>query len=275
MLSQITVRTTRLLGAPRRTRFFGGHGGLYFLSTSSNLFVGSTAANGADTVVGETGGNETVFGGTHDVVYANSSSLTFIGNGGNATINGGAGNDTVYVNSGSNIAYYATPSGSPATIAELIAGAGNNTISAATATAAAVEFVATSGNSSLVGGTGDDTFFAGMGDSTFTGGGGDNDYAFESGAVGGTDIITDFKSGDILLFLGYGNNEASAALATETQSGGFTTITLTDNTKIVFVGYVSLNGSNVESFCGYPGPEPLHPSCQCYRFGHNAGTAGG
>ena len=103
-------------------------------------------------------------------------------------------------------------------------------------------FVGGSGSTALLGGAGNDTFVAGSGAETMTGSGGANLFAFVSGATkGGTDVIADFgtSSSNRVLVSGYGSSN-SAVAATATVSGGSTTVTLGDNTKVVFVGVSSL-----------------------------------
>ena len=73
-------------------------------------------------------------------------------------------------------------------------------------------------------------------------------FLFANGATGsGAAVsITDFGSaaGNLVVLKGYGANEVSTALATQTHSNGSTTITLADSTKITFVGVNTLSSSN-------------------------------
>ena len=92
---------------------------------------------------------------------------------------------------------------------------------------------------SMVGGVGSDTLGAGAGTDTMTGNGGNNLFFFNQAVIAGnapTDIVTDFNTSDSVLLAGYGSSAAGAALAGATSSGGNTTLTLSDNTKITFIG---------------------------------------
>jgi Ca2+-binding RTX toxin-like protein len=222
---------------------FGGSAGTYFLGAGLTAFISSGSANGSDTITSVGSGSETVFGGTQEVISAGNSKLEFIGNTGSTTINGGAGTDTVYTQNNSQVTYFGA-----AGTADLIAGNGNSTLNAFSATAG-TGFVATGGSSTMIGGSGNDTFFAGSGSTQITGEGGTNQYAFINGEAGGSEVITDFKSGDLVVLIGYGaNTEVANALATVKTAGGFTTMTLGDNTKITFIGTPTLNASNVTGF---------------------------
>ncbi len=72
---------------------------------------------------------------------------------------------------------------------------------------------------------------------TLTGGPSGNEYEFINGKAGGTDVITDFMTGtDKLKLHGYGHGALHEALQYATVSGGSTTIELSDNTTITFLG---------------------------------------
>ncbi len=82
---------------------------------------------------------------------------------------------------------------------------------------------------------------------SYTGGQGANTFLFNKAIINGsapTDSITGFFSstvagGDQAILQGYGTAAAGIALATAQSSGGNTTLTLSDNTKITFVGVSS------------------------------------
>ena len=92
----------------------------------------------------------------------------------------------------------------------------------------------------MVGGSGSDTLAAGAGTDTMTGNAGNNMFVFTKALIAGsapTDIVTDFNaSSNSVLLAGYGASAAGAALATAASSGGNTTLTLSDSTKITFLG---------------------------------------
>jgi Ca2+-binding RTX toxin-like protein len=91
----------------------------------------------------------------------------------------------------------------------------------------------------MIGGVGSDTLAAGAGMDTLTGNGGNNLFLFNKAVIAGnapTDIVTDFtSSNNSVLLAGYGAGAADAALTSATSSGGNTTLTLSDNTKITFL----------------------------------------
>ena len=212
-----------VLGGTGPETIFGAQSGEYLLGPANTLFVGSASV----------GSSETVFGGTSSgEVFNNSSSLVFIaGTNKSTTIAGGSTPSTLFGAAGSSLTYYSTTSG-----AQYFAGAGNETLNAASATTNVTLFGGqdtTSGNS-LVGGAGSDALISGSGSDTMTGGAGDNTFVFNKGAAGGNDFITDYNANDTVGLFGYGGGAGAAALATATVAGGSTTIALSDNTKITF-----------------------------------------
>jgi Ca2+-binding RTX toxin-like protein len=88
----------------------------------------------------------------------------------------------------------------------------------------------------LIGGSGNDRLVAGPGADTLTGGGGSNGFILINGLDGGSVVVTDFNSSDSADLLGYGVGAANAALQSAQSAGGNTTITLSDNTQITFLG---------------------------------------
>ncbi|MGI3776278.1 MAG: beta strand repeat-containing protein [Janthinobacterium lividum] len=196
---------------------------------------------GTDTVLGSTG-NDVVYGsGTSQAIFAGSGSLIFVGGAGAATIVTGATKPVVaFGASGGSVNLFGASSGNV-----LAASAGNETLQGANGTGANIFFGGT-GTSALVGGTGNDLFIAGKGASVITGGTGANTFEFVSGATGGaTDFISDFgaSAANRVQLSGYGSTTA-AVLNTATVSGGSTTITLADNTKVQFVGVTNLSSTS-------------------------------
>ncbi len=63
----------------------------------------------------------------------------------------------------------------------------------------------------------------------------------------GTITIDNFGGKDMFNFVGYTAAEYQAALDSATVSGGNTEITLSDNTKVNFVGVTSLTGHTTHS----------------------------
>src|SRR4029078_5015236 len=97
------------------------------------------------------------------------------------------------------------------------------------------------GNNLVIGGAGGDAIISGTGPETLVGGGGANFFDFYSnlGGAAVNAVITDFSAIDNVILVGYGAGEAAAAIAGATTTGGSTTITLSDNTKITFTGVTS------------------------------------
>ncbi len=95
----------------------------------------------------------------------------------------------------------------------------------------------------MVGGAGNDTLVAGSGSSTLVGGSGADNFVFFHSVLAGhsvADIITDFSTTqDGVILSGYSATEASHAIATASSIGGSTTLTLSDNTQITFLGISS------------------------------------
>jgi Ca2+-binding RTX toxin-like protein len=151
----------------------------------------------------------------------------------------------VFGNSGSNIDFFGSQGG-VTMVALGERGAGNGETLNAGASSTQNILYALSGSISVVGGSGNDTLLGGVTDSgatTMTGGAGNNLFYFHIGNVNGTDIITDLtaSAGNLVDLAGYDavvgggpGSEAKAALAGATFSGGNTTATLADGTKITF-----------------------------------------
>jgi Ca2+-binding RTX toxin-like protein len=268
-----TSANETVAGGSGSETIFGGTSGVYFLGSSTSLFVGNTSSNSS--IIGSTG-QGTVFGGasSNEVIFNNSASLTFVaGTGDSATIVGGSLPGTLFGSAGSAITYFGTSStagalyasgtddsativggSSPSALfgsagsaityfatsstagALYAAGSGNETLNAAGSTANNSIFGGldpTSGNS-LVGGAGNDTFTAGTGSDTMVGGAGANQFFFTHGQAGGNDFIVGFNLSDLVRFFGYGTAAVQSALTGATVAGGNTTIALSDNTKITF-----------------------------------------
>ncbi len=195
---------------------------------------GATATVRADTAAGA--GPTLVNGPT------GTGSLMFIGGTGASTVAGGAVALTVAGALGGSVTFTGAASGNLL----MVSGAGGSAslIDASTATGANT-FVTGSSAATVLGGSGADLFTIGSAASSLTGGAnGVNTYEFQATATGGaTDVITDFKATDKLSISGYALNGASV-LAGASVGGGSTTITLSDQTKIVLQNFATLTGGN-------------------------------
>ena len=223
------------LGAGGGT-IFGGTQGVYNLAGSAAV-IGSDGSNtinvnqAAATVFAGTG-NDMVFGPT------GGGSLTFIGGAGSSSVAGGSTAVTLFGADGGTM----TLTGSGANLVGVGTGA---KVDASMATGSTV-FFGSNAASTILGGTGTDVFVLGAGATSLTGGAGAaNVFDFVASATGGaTDVIGDFKSSDKLALSGYKATSAADVLKSATVSGGSTTVTLSDQTKIVFQNYTNLNAGN-------------------------------
>jgi hypothetical protein len=237
-------------------------------SSTGNLIYGSPDAGNSLVVIGGTGtdtivagpGATTVEASGRDAVGATSGSLRFIGGAESSTVFGGSG--TASISGGSGGVIYAagdgsatldgvvTAFGSNGSVTDYVgangslgffAGAGSETVnaSAATANTTLVGGAAAGSQDVMLGGSGNDTLIAGTGADTLGGGGGSNQFAIIDGRAGGNVVITDFNSQDVVALYSYGASAASTALQGAQSTGGNTTITLSDNTTITFLGVSS------------------------------------
>ena len=94
------------------------------------------------------------------------------------------------------------------------------------------------------GGSGNDVIFAGSADATVAGGGGNNIFAFAASqdSPNTNVVIQDFVVGkDLVSLQGYSVGDA---LASAQLSGGSTTLTLQDGSKLTFLGVSNLKASS-------------------------------
>lgn len=222
------------------------------------------------TFVGGTG-TVTVQGvGGSDTVFANGSTGLFAsGTAGNSRIMGGNTSATavtsfvdaggLHVTSGQVLVGIANGDVLTAgqTGAELLqAGAGNETLDGSGSTGNNAYYTGNNANvngatfyavTQVTTGAGTSTVFGSTGFSTVTAGSGNTTFEFVQGlAAGGTMTITNFDPAhEQVRLYGYAAGTAQAAIAGAQVAGGSTTITLSDNTRIVFQGYTGgLNGNS-------------------------------
>lgn len=217
--------TTIVGGSGAATVTATGSGELLGQQTGNMMFVGGDSAS---TVFGSAGSSATVDGGSGGVWYTDL--------GGSSTVFGGSGISTLFGGAGGSMVYGGSVGG-----AQYMALSGSETINAAGSSSGnlLVAGADPNGHDRLIGGSGNDTLVAGAASSTMTGGAGNNDFVFfrdHTAAAGNINIVTDFNSNDVVLLQGYGSGQAATALASAVTSSGSTTLTLSDNTKITFVG---------------------------------------
>jgi hypothetical protein len=176
-------------------------------------------------------GMATVAGGSSDQATGGSGGLVFAAAAGSSdTVAAGSGGATLYGGANAAIALVGS-----AGISDVIAATGNETLSGA-ASGANNTFWAGSGNDVIAGGSANDALVVGSGNATLSGGAGANAFDLINGQAGGAITITDFSAQDQVGLFGYGSAAASTALQTATSSAGNTTLTLSDNTTITFLG---------------------------------------
>jgi Ca2+-binding RTX toxin-like protein len=169
---------------------------------------------------------------------------TILGGSGNATVFGGSAETSIFGSPGAAIQYVNTVPGG----LSYQAGAGSETIDASLSKGVGGSGASTSsflfggsdiaGHNLLIAGQGDQFLTAGKGSDTMVGGGGVSSFWFwnTNGGPAANDFITNFSAIDNVVLAGYGSGAAGAALAGATTLGSSTTITLSDSTKITFIG---------------------------------------
>ena len=197
---------------------FGGTGGLDFVggTAAATVFTAAVTAGGGNTVTAGSGGLLMASGGT-DTVFGDAT--------GGATLFGTSGSSMTYTGPGS-ILYGA--------------GAGNETLSAGSATGVGTFFASTlsGGNDAVFGGSGGNIFVAGAGADTFAGGAGADTFNFLSKFTAGSgvsDVVYNLDGNDAVNLFGYDSTQSSVSV-----SAGNLTLTLSDNTKITFVDVTTL-----------------------------------
>jgi len=215
---------------------FGGVGGGFFQSSAlpgANLLVAGT---GAATLEGSATGTQYNLDPTvQDQLYANgTASDMLLAGGGSETLSGsGASGNNLYVGStGSDL---------------IVAGAGSDTVTAGTGLqtifggSGSTTIRQTGGSETIIGGSGADTMLPGSGNATVYGGIGADLYDVVAGQAGGTEIIFNFRPGtDLVRLTGYAQGAGATALQTALVTGGSTIVTLSDQSRLVFVGISNL-----------------------------------
>jgi hypothetical protein len=198
----------------------------------------SVTATGGAHVVGSSGPLNFVGGSGPSTIVGGSGDATVFGGTGPTSIFGGAGSAFTYVNSVAGGLYYVAGSGSETIDASLSKGQGVSSVIIGGADSA--------GHNLLIAGQGQQYLFSGSGSDTLVGGNGINTFYFNtaSGGPSSNDFISNFSAIDVVVLQNYGPQAAAAAIAGATTTGNSTTITLSDATKITFVGVTSAAALN-------------------------------
>lgn len=254
-------------------------------------------STGDDTVVAGSGAETIAAFGPQILIYGNASKLNFTDVGGSATVFGGTGSDTFVGADGPDLVRGGTGGNNflmagfgAATLygggngdqlysngvqgQVLHAGAGNETLSGAFS-GGADTFYGSSGRTQIIGGFGNDTFVAGSGAATVTAGLGQDMFVFNNGQAGGRELINAFVSGqDTIDLQGYGKHAIDKALDSQQVKGNTDTITLSDNTKVTFVGVTNLTASDFITTPG-TGSDGDHDHDDSHGHGHGHGDDDG
>jgi Ca2+-binding RTX toxin-like protein len=193
----------------------------------------SVTAPGGSFVRGGPGPLNFVGGSGPSTIIGGSGNATVFGGSGPTSIFGGAGGAITYVNSVAGGLHYVAGSGSETIDASLSKGQGVNSVIIGGADSA--------GHNLLIAGQGDQYISAGSGSDTLVGGNGVTTFYFNSanGGPNANDFISNFSAIDLVVLQNYGPFAAAVAIAGATTAGNSTTLTLSDSTKITFVGVTS------------------------------------
>ncbi|MBV9756452.1 MAG: hypothetical protein JO047_05305 [Alphaproteobacteria bacterium] len=228
------------------TVFAVNSGGLYFGGGSSLEFI--SGANTANTVVGGSGSN-VIWGntGSNGLYFVGTGSFTAVGQNESQTIVGGQSSHAadLFGLSGANVNLFSPVNGN-----ELIAGPGNVTLNGAGSSGNDAYFAGagTGSADSIVAGSGNNTLVAGPGSNTLVGGTGANVFEVDKNAAGGgTNFLVNWNSNDKLVLSGYGAGKHGGLPPGTHHSvvGGSEVLTLSDGTKITFVGVSHVPNSHI------------------------------
>jgi hypothetical protein len=225
-----SLNDTIIGGTGALTVSAGSASGLVVFGPVGGTGMDFIGGSGSATVVGQAG-SDTVAGGSGplDIFTGPNETLSASGGSGGTTLFGASGADMNYTGSAGSLLF--------------VAGVGNDTLNASGSSTDNTYWAAigTPAGNSLTGGSGDNTFAAGTGPDTFSGGAADNAYVFISSILGSsaqTDVISNFLTGTSSLVLSGGVSTVSASTG-GSGAGAFTTLTLSDNTQITFLGVSS------------------------------------
>ena len=205
----------------------GGAGSVIAVAYGATSFVGGAGA----ATVAAYGGSVTISGGTGTGVFLGgpAGGNRMAGGSGHATLIGGGAGDVLTAWTGGGTV--------------LQAGSGAETLTALGSTGRN-NFYGGAGPDLIVLGGGGDQVLAGAGAATMVGGAGADLFAFMSGNQPNV-VIQNFVPGqDYVALLGFGSAEATKALSSAVTVSGSEQVTLSDGTRIQFLGVTGLQTSN-------------------------------
>jgi Ca2+-binding RTX toxin-like protein len=236
----------------------------------------SVTVYGNGTVVAGAGNDSIQITGNGDITVGGGHDLLSIGLSGGIVENSARGNDTINLGTGSdsiteagNASVYGA-FGESATISggkfqfftsTQAGGSGSQTVydqyaingkATLVGGSHATNFIAGSGSVVMQGGSGNDTFTGGSGHATMTGGSGQNLFAFSAhSGAGGTDVITNFVSGQDHLYLAGDTYSYLSSHGDITVSHGNTYIQLDGGqTTVELKGFTGLASGDVTTTKG-------------------------
>lgn len=201
---------------------------LAFAGRGKTVFL---AIGGANSLVGTAGAVSAAATGSASLLAYGASvgGNALLGDGAAATLVGGGNGDTLAGVVGQNV---------------LVAAGGNETLFAASTSQVNV-LIGGSGTDLMASDAGGSMFVAGTGLNQVIASGNANAFDFIFGKAGGTMLVVGFNDTDAINLSGYAPGAATTALNTAHVSGGNTTITLADNTKITLFGFTGLAAHNI------------------------------
>lgn len=224
LVSGGTGTVTVYAGTGPATVYGGLAGGNLLLASSGNTTL--TGGGNNDTLVGGSGSNVLVAGPGTETLFANGQSTVYGGPGATTVVD--AGTQTTVIGGAGSLDYWG---GAGAAVVYGGSGAGS--------------FAAGAGSMTLTEGTGTSLVTVGKGDLTVFDGAGFSLFAVNKGTAGGTATISGFKPGtDQISLKGFDAGEAARALSAAKAVSGGTMLTLSDGTRMTFVGIEHLSATS-------------------------------
>lgn len=242
-------------GAGQDTVFQGSGPETVFADASNSLYYGN---RGALTFVSGVGTSNTVVGGAGNATLfgaLNSHGRFFVGRG-QFLLAGGSGNETVHGVAGasSNAVLFSENGGIMNLVGNtdnvLIAGTGSVTLNGSGAIGNNVFFAGT-GSDCIIAGAGSNVLVGGPGRDTLVSGDGANVFEIHSAFASlGNELIVKWNTFDQLVLSGYGAPTSHGGLpahATTSVVNGSEMLTLSDGTRITFMGVADVNLAQIHS----------------------------